>query len=142
MYVRLLINSNFITSNCRPKVERQKPPLYLMEIVILGKLSFTRSVAKPLIEKMGGKLVTKIHEKTAVIISNEMEVVKMNARMQLAKDFGIQVVPEQFLDEIKDGGAIEYIIKSSISDWGSDVRLLAHICVIFSIIHDNIFAAT
>lgn len=92
-----------------------------MEIVILGNLSFTRSVAKPLIEKMGGKLVTKIHEKTAVIISNEKEIEKMNQKMELAKSLGIQVVPEQFLEEIKDGGAIDYITKCSISDWGSDV---------------------
>lgn len=118
-----MIHNNLRTPNYRPKVERQRPPLYLMEIVILGNLSYTRSVAKPLIEKLGGKLVTKIHERTAVVISNEKEVEKMNARMQLAKSFDIQVVTEQFLEKIKDGGAIDYISKYNISDWGSDVWL-------------------
>lgn len=116
-----VIHSNFETCNYRPKLQRDKPPLYLMEIVILGKLSFNRSVAKPIIEKMGGKLTTHIHERTAVIISNEREIERMNDRMQQAKDFDIQVVPEEFLEEVKGGGAVDYIAKNSISEWGSDV---------------------
>lgn len=93
-----------------------------MEIVIIGKLSVKYSVVRPIIEKMGGELVSHIHDKTAVIISTEKEIKKMNEKMQVAKTLGIQVVPESFLDEVQDGGAIEYIAKYSISDWGTDVR--------------------
>lgn len=116
-----LIHSNLKTHNYRPKVERQKPPLYLMEIVILGNLSVSHSVMEPIIKKMGGQLVSHIHCKTAAIISTEEEIAKMDERMQLAKNLGIQVVPEKFLEEVQDGGAVEYIAKYSISDWGSDV---------------------
>lgn len=118
---RALRKVEWIPHNYIPKVERQKPPLYLMEIVILGRLSVSHSDMRPIIEKMGGQLVTHIHNKTAVIISNEKEIEKMDERMQLAKNLGIQVVPETFLEEVRDGGAVEYIAKYSISDWGSDV---------------------
>lgn len=92
-----------------------------MEIVRLGNLALNYSDMKSTIEKMGGRLVTQIHDKTAVIISNQEEIDKMNEKMQLAKNCGIQVVPESFLEEVQDGGAVEYIAKYSISGWGSDV---------------------
>lgn len=71
---------------------------------------------------MGGKLGTKIHEKVAAIISTEDEVKRMSSRMREAKDFGIQVIPEDFLDDVKSGGAISYITSKSLCDWGTDVR--------------------
>ncbi|KAJ6648922.1 Poly [ADP-ribose] polymerase, partial [Pseudolycoriella hygida] len=103
-----------------PKVEHTKPPLYLMEVVVIGTLSKTRDELKPIIEKMGGKLVTKIHPKTAVVLSTEAQVEKMSKRMQEVKKNDIQVCTENFLDDIKEGGTLEYIAKNSICDWGSD----------------------
>lgn len=72
---------------------------------------------------MGGKLNTKIHEKVAAIISTEDEVTRMGQRMQDAKDLGIQVVPEHFLDDVKAGNAVSFIISESLCDWGTDVNL-------------------
>lgn len=70
---------------------------------------------------MGGKLGTKIHEKIAAIISNEAEVERLGQRMREAKEFGIQVVPEHFLDDAKAGNAISFIRSESLCDWGTDV---------------------
>lgn len=94
-----------------------------MEVVVIGTLSKTRDQLKPIIEKMGGKLVTKIHPTTAVVLSTEAEVTKMNKRMQEVQNNNIQVCTENFLDDIQNGGTIEYIAKNSICDWGSDVGL-------------------
>lgn len=95
-----------------------------MEVVVIGTLSRTRDKLKTIIEKMGGKLVTKIHPKTAVILSTENEVEKMNKRMLEAKSNDIQVCTEDFLTNIKEGGTLEYIAKNSICEWGSDVSFI------------------
>lgn len=106
------------------KAEHTKPPLYLMEVVCLGSLIRQRDVMKPIIEKMGGKLVTKIHPKTIVVLSTQSEVDKMSKRMLQAKENDIQVCEEKFLNDIKNGSngdTLEYIKNNSICDWGSDV---------------------
>uniref|UniRef100_A0A336MUR8 Poly [ADP-ribose] polymerase n=2 Tax=Culicoides sonorensis TaxID=179676 RepID=A0A336MUR8_CULSO len=104
-----------------PRVKKERPPLYNMEFVILGKTKIPKDDIKEQIRLMGGKVVTKIHERTAAIISNKNEVENMNYRMEEAKDHQIQVVSEAFLDHVKQkGGALEYIQARSICDWGSD----------------------
>lgn len=94
-----------------------------MEVVIIGTLSKTRDELKPIIEKMGGKLVTKLHPKTAVVLSTQIEVDKMNKRMQEVRMNDIQVCTEDFLDKIKspEVSTLDYIATNSICDWGSDV---------------------
>lgn len=92
-----------------------------MEFVIIGKTEKSKDDIKLIIQKLGGKLGTKIHEKVAAIISTEDEVLRMGSRMAEAKEIGIQVVPEDFLDDAKNGGAISYIISKSLCDWGIDV---------------------
>lgn len=104
-----------------PRVHREKPPLYNMEFVIIGKTEKSKDDIKKIIQKMGGKLGTKIHDKIAAIISNEAEVERLGSRMQEAKDCGIQVVPEHFLDDAKAGNAVSFIISESLCDWGTDV---------------------
>jgi hypothetical protein len=47
----------------------------------------------------------------------------MNKKMEDVKNCDIQVVPEDFLDEVKDGGAVALISKMNISSWGSDVSM-------------------
>lgn len=111
----------FELTNCRPKVQRDKPPLYRMEFGLIGKLDRSRDEIKSDIERLGGKLVSSVHDKMAAIISNEVEVKKINEKMQKAKTFGIQVVPLKFLDDVKAGNAIKYIKTLSICDWGTDV---------------------
>lgn len=107
-----------------------------MEVVVIGTLSKTREQLKPIIEKMGGKLVTKIHPKTSVVLSTEAEVEKMNKRMQEVQNNNIQVCTENFLDDIKEGGTLEYIAKNSICDWGSDVGFLNLDIVRVNILND------
>lgn len=92
-----------------------------MEVVVIGTLSRPRDELKPIIEKMGGKLVTKLHPKTAVVLSTQAQVDKMSKRMQEVQRNDIQVCTEDFLDNIRDGGTLDYIAKNSICDWGSDV---------------------
>lgn len=110
-----------------------------MEFNIIGKLDRSRDEIKSEIEKLGGKLVSSVHEKLAAVISTESEVEKMNEKMQKAKTFGIQVVSLKFLDEVKSGNAIKYIKTQSICDWGTDVSVtfvrfdcLDNECVCFS----------
>lgn len=112
---------------CRPRIKRDKPPLYNMEFVIIGKTEKHKDDIKKLIQRMGGKLGTRIHEKVAAIISTDAEVKRMGSRMQEAKDFGIQVIPEEFFDDVKNGGAISYITSKSLCDWGTDVRTMSDI---------------
>lgn len=94
-----------------------------MEFVIIGKTEKPKDEIKKIIQRMGGKLTTKIHEKIAAIISTEAEVERCGHRMIQARDFGLQVVPESFLDDVKAGNAISFIISQSLCDWGTDVRL-------------------
>lgn len=102
-------------------MQREKPPLYLMEIGIIGRSVRPREKLKAAIEKMGGKLVTKIHENLACIISTPKEIERMTARMETAQNFGIQIVAENFVDDIMNGGTIEYIKANCLSEWGADV---------------------
>lgn len=92
-----------------------------MEFVIIGKTEKPKDEIKKIIQKMGGKLgSSKIHDKVAAIISNESEIERMGSRMSEAKELGIQVVPESFLDDVKDGNAVSFIISQSLCDWGTD----------------------
>lgn len=101
-------------------MQREKPPLYNMEFVIIGKTEKSKEDIKKIIQKMGGKLASKIHEKSMAIISTPQEVVRMGGRMKEAKEFGIQVVPENFLIDAENGNAISFIISQSMCDWGTD----------------------
>lgn len=92
-----------------------------MEFVIVGKTEKSKEDLKREIQRMGGKLGSKVHEKLAAIISTENEVKRMGGRMVEAKNFGIQVVPEDFVEDAKAGGAISFIISKSLCDWGTDV---------------------
>lgn len=94
-----------------------------MEFVIVGKTEQLKDDIKKVIQRMGGKLGTKLHENVAAVISTEDEVKRMGSKMREAKNFGIQVIPEDFLDDVKkNGGAVSYITSKSLCDWGTDVR--------------------
>lgn len=94
-----------------------------MEFVILGNPPRGKELLKKQITKLGGKVVTKIHENIMAVISSEEEVEKMGARMSEVKSQDIQVVPETFVDDAvgKTGKIADLIIEKKICDWGSDV---------------------
>lgn len=107
-------------------MKREKPPLYNMEFLIMGKTEKSKDELKKEIQRMGGKVGSKVHEKLAAIISTEAEVKRMGGRMVEAKDFGIQVVPEDFIEDAKGGGAVSFIVSKSLCDWGTDVRISSY----------------
>lgn len=99
----------------------------MMEIVILGRISRSRPELKKVVEAMGGKIVTKMHANTAVVVTTQSIYDKMGEKIVEAKELGIQVVLEEFFSEIEAGAKpVDYISKNSISDWGSDVSVKSH----------------
>jgi hypothetical protein len=49
------------------------------------------------------------------------ELQKMNTKMEEVKACDIQVLPDDFLDEVQSGDVMALITKNNISSWGSDV---------------------
>lgn len=88
---------------------------------MIGKLKTPKQKIESEINKLGGTLVTKIHEKLAAVISNEGEIQKMGLKMATAKALDIQVVSEDFLTEVEKMDPCRYIICRSISEWGGNV---------------------
>lgn len=107
-----------------PKIQREKPPLYQLEFFIFGKTKKSKDELKSIIRELGGKVASKIHENLAAVISSKEEVEKMSSRMLKIQELQIQVVPEDYLEDAKNGGAIAFISSRSICDWGSDVSIL------------------
>lgn len=97
-----------------------------MELVLVGDFSKTRADIEKMIKKMGGKIGTKVHSRTAAIISNANEVQKMDKPLRDARMFDIQVVSEDFLNDTQspDVDPVGYILTESICDWGGDVNIL------------------
>lgn len=95
-----------------------------MEFVLVGDLGRSRSEIEKMIKKLGGKLVPQIHSNLAAVISTKQEVEKMGTEMMAAKENNIQVVSEDFLNEIPTTDAVEYIIQKCICDWGDDVSFV------------------
>lgn len=94
-----------------------------MEFALIGKLNLPKHEIESIIKKMGGKLVTGIHDKLAAVISNEEEIRKMGPKMADAKKLDIQVVSENFLTSIKSTCPYICIISRKICDWGGNVSL-------------------
>lgn len=113
--------SRFVNLSKGPKIQREKPKLYKMEVVLFGKLKRSKEELKEAIMKYGGSLKTKLHSGTAAVISTEEDVAKMSKRMQLIKELGIHVVPEDFLDKLETGNTYDLLTSESICDWGTDV---------------------
>lgn len=70
--------------------------------------------------------MSRIDEKTTAVISTQAEVNEFNSQMREAEYFGIQVVPEQFIDDVKNGDAISLITSQSLCDWGTDVSTVVY----------------
>lgn len=96
-----------------------------MEFVLVGTFKKSRSALERLIRKLGGKVAIEVHNRVAAIISTVSDCEKMGNQMIEAQNHDIQVVSEEFLDEIQAPGAdpILHIISNAICDWGGDVSV-------------------
>lgn len=112
-----------------PKIQRERPKLHNMEFAVIGRID-GRTELKEAIQKLGGKLVTRVHEKLTAVVSTEKEVEKMSEKMEEVKSLGIQVLRPSFVEELDKMGAIEYIKTKTICDWGTDVSLLCFIYIV------------
>ncbi|EDV98556.1 poly [ADP-ribose] polymerase [Drosophila grimshawi] len=104
-----------------PKIKRERPPLYNFKLSLIG-MKDSEAEIKKRIGKLGGKFDTKILVDTIAIISTEKEVEKMSSRMKKAKELGIHIIPEKYLDSVEsDGtGALNFISSMTLCDWGTD----------------------
>ncbi|CAH0546205.1 unnamed protein product [Brassicogethes aeneus] len=105
-----------------PKVQREKPPLYEMEFVLINFGSNHKAELKDKIVKMGGKVVTKIQKSVMAVIASQETVDKMGSRIQEAESAQVHVVDESLVHEAPDnvGKIPDLVIKKSICNWGSD----------------------
>lgn len=103
-----------------------------MEFVLVGELGMSQYEIEGMIRKMGGKVVSVIHDKLTAVISNQREVQRMGFEMKQAKKCNIQVISDEFLTEITTTDPMLYIISKSLADWGGDVCIDS-----FSIIFDH-----
>lgn len=110
--------------NLRPY---KHPPLFNMEFTLIGKLTKSSQTIERMIKKMGGKVVSIIHDKLAAVISTPDEVKKKRLPMKVAKKCNIQVISEDFLEAIETTDPILYIISESLAQWGGDVSDLLQI---------------
>lgn len=92
-----------------------------MEFALIGKLNVTKSEIENAVKKAGGKVATGIHEKLVAVISNEVGISKMGAKMTLAKTHNIPVVSEDFLTNIETCDPFVCIASHCLSDWGENV---------------------
>lgn len=93
-----------------------------MEFVIIGSLQKPSDEIKCTIQKLGGKLVDRVHSNVAAVISTADEVERMESQMQEAKAFDIQVVSVDFLTAVTSNiDPVSYIVSESLCDWGGSV---------------------
>ncbi|KAK7104156.1 poly [ADP-ribose] polymerase 1-like [Littorina saxatilis] len=93
-----------------------------LRFVLVGKTGKTKGELTKVIHALGGVVVSKPESKTAACISTKAEVDKMSKGMKEVKAADIQVVPEEFLDKVKEGDSVADLIKSmNLASWGGDV---------------------
>lgn len=92
-----------------------------MEFMFIGETKRPKNDLEELIRKMGGKIATKIHKGLAAVISNKQEVNRTGSSTREAALHRIQVIPEEFIDEVMDNDPIEVIKKNDLTKWGADV---------------------
>lgn len=107
-----------------PKVQGKPRPLKNMQFVILGRTQKNKEELKKEIQLLGGTVTTKIHQDLVAVISNQNEVEKMNKRMEDVKEYDIQVITEDFIEEAKEytDAPIMLLKKKTISSWGGDIN--------------------
>ncbi|RZF40692.1 hypothetical protein LSTR_LSTR007983 [Laodelphax striatellus] len=108
----------------QPKVQSGRSyPLKGMEFMISGLPKEKTSSLKREVEKLGGKIVPKVHENLAAVISTEGGLDKMSEdRKSFLETEGIQVVPVEFIEKCAKGDICDHIMESSIVSWGKNPK--------------------
>lgn len=96
-----------------------------MEFIIVGSTKMPRADVKNKIEQLGGKIASRVHTHLAAVISNAEEVRDCTGMIKDAFMHRIQVIPDDFLDDVMENDPIEVIVKKDLSRWGKDVCLLS-----------------
>lgn len=95
-----------------------------MEFLIVGVTESSQNEITNKIRKLGGKIVTKINSHLAAVVSNVDTVNNCRGVIKDAFMHRIQVIPDDFINEVIETDPIEVIAKKDLSGWGKDVRLL------------------
>ncbi|XP_055303145.1 poly [ADP-ribose] polymerase-like [Sitodiplosis mosellana] len=97
-----------------------KQPLFDMEFCIVGETGISQEDIEKKIEAMGGKITSKVHTSLAAVISNANEVKNYSELIKDAFIHRIQVIPDDFLNEVMENDPIEVIVKNDLTKWGKD----------------------
>lgn len=89
-----------------------------LEFVVDSALEKTKikEIATAIVD-MKGSVSCFLGEKTAAVISDAEKIEEMVPVMKLAKQFGIQVVPVDFLDAVKTTDPFPLINDMNMSTW-------------------------
>ncbi|XP_063079036.1 poly [ADP-ribose] polymerase 1 [Engraulis encrasicolus] len=107
-----------------PEAPPADKPLSGLKLLAVGKLSKNKDELKAAVEQLGGK-ITGTATKATLCISTRKEVEKMSKKMEEAKEAGVRVVSEDFLQDIQGSGKSlqELLSLHGISPWGAEVKL-------------------
>ena len=79
----------------------------------------TKAAMTSKITELGGKVVTTVNTDTTICISNKQEIDNKSKKMIDVEKNSVPVVDEEFLDDVKGGGALSKISMHTISPWGA-----------------------
>ncbi|XP_077991916.1 poly [ADP-ribose] polymerase 1-like [Glandiceps talaboti] len=95
-------------------------PLHNCKIILVGNLSQSNKDISKKVKALGGEVVSKVTGQVACVISTQEEVDKMSKKITEAKKADVHIVSEDFLENVKKGGAALMIANHSIATWGGD----------------------
>lgn len=105
-----------------------------MEFLIVGE---TKKPLEHIVHKirlMGGTIAQNMHSSLAAVISTSEQVDEAKGDIKEAFFRRIQVIPEEFLDEVIDYyDPIALIVKNDLSAWGKDVSFVLKFSLRFPI---------
>ncbi|XP_071962763.1 poly [ADP-ribose] polymerase 1-like isoform X2 [Antedon mediterranea] len=95
-------------------------PLQNAKLVLGSKLSKPVKELKKAIALLGGTVTTKVDATVACVVATKKEAESKTKKIKDAEAHNVHVVSEEFLEDVKSGGAALMITKHSICNWGSD----------------------
>lgn len=98
-----------------------KQPLFNMEFFIVGATKLPRQEIERKVRAMGGKMATRIHSNLTAVISNAEVVETGEGIIREAFIHRIQVIPDDFLNEVLDNDPIKVINRKNLIKYGKNV---------------------